>query len=268
MSKKVLVIDNDFFFVEFLTELFETRGYEVVKSYDGKEGISKLEAGTFDFVFCDLIMPKIDGKQFIGFVRKKYPEADFPIIIMSATLVEQMDEMGDIGADYYLIKAPMEIMTEHVNTLLDRMEKKPFPDEEDNVLVEPGKLYPRQVTGELIENAKFQRAIVESIGVGIVVTDKDARIFLANSIALEIIGKSPETLLNQPITSLFPSKDREKLIKILKEIVNNRILKKLVFITTLNDQEIQVIVSALRVNGKAAGWIIAMEDSDQWAEQV
>lgn len=268
MSKKVLVIDNDFFFVEFLTELFETRGYEVVKSYDGKEGISKLEEGTFDFVFCDLIMPKIDGKQFIGFVRKKYPEAGFPIIMMSATLVEQMDDMEDMGADYYLMKAPMEIMSEHVNTLLDRMEKKPFPDEKDSIVVEPGTIYPRQVTGELIENVKFQRAIVESIGVGIVVTDKDARIFLANPIALEIIGKSLEVLLNQPITSLFPSKERERLVKTLKEIVNNRTLRRLVFVTTLNDQEIRVIVSALRVNNKAVGWIIAMEDSDQWAEQV
>jgi len=41
MSKRALVVDNDFFFVEFLTELLEKRGYEVIKAYDGKEGVAK-----------------------------------------------------------------------------------------------------------------------------------------------------------------------------------------------------------------------------------
>ena len=41
MARKALVVDNDFFFVEFLAELLENKGYEVVKAYDGKEGITK-----------------------------------------------------------------------------------------------------------------------------------------------------------------------------------------------------------------------------------
>ena len=41
MSKKALVVDNDFFFVEFLTELLQKRGYNVTSAYDGKEGIEK-----------------------------------------------------------------------------------------------------------------------------------------------------------------------------------------------------------------------------------
>ena len=268
MSKRVLVIDNDFFFVEFLTELLEGKGYEVAKAYDGKEGISKLEEETFDLIFCDLIMPKVDGRQFIGFVRKRFPHADFPIITMSATLVEQVGNMEEIGADYYLAKGPMGTMGEHVNHLIDRIEKQPFPDEGSEIFVEPGTLYPRQVTGELIENGNFQRAIVESIGVGIVVIDKDARIFAANSLALEIVDRSLEEILNRHITNLFPSRDKARLVKTLKEIINNRTLKKLVLEATLNAQEIRVIVSVLRVQGKAAGWIIAMEDSDRWAEQA
>ena len=47
MAKKALVVDNDFFFVEFLTELLENKGYEVTKAYDGKEGVSRLEEAAF-----------------------------------------------------------------------------------------------------------------------------------------------------------------------------------------------------------------------------
>ncbi|MCX5882929.1 MAG: response regulator [Deltaproteobacteria bacterium] len=66
MSKKALVVDNDFFFVEFLTEILQKRGYEVFKAYDGKEGITRLnEKPVVDVLFVDLVMPKIDGRQMI-----------------------------------------------------------------------------------------------------------------------------------------------------------------------------------------------------------
>ena len=41
--KTAMVVDNDFFFVEFLCELLEKRGYRVIKAYNGKEGIAKLD---------------------------------------------------------------------------------------------------------------------------------------------------------------------------------------------------------------------------------
>ena len=72
MQKKALIVDSDFFFVEFLSELLTKRGYQVIKAYDGKEGIGKLEDFTVDILFADLVLPKIDGKQLFRFIRKKY----------------------------------------------------------------------------------------------------------------------------------------------------------------------------------------------------
>ena len=108
MAKKALVVDNDFFFVEFLTELLETKGYEVIKAYDGKEGISKLEETVFDILFADLIMPKIDGMQLIKFARRKFPAEKLTIIAISGTLIEQMDDVKNIGANYCVVKGPLE----------------------------------------------------------------------------------------------------------------------------------------------------------------
>jgi len=78
MPKKALVVDNNYFFVEFFSELLEKRGYLVTKAYNGKEGISKLANGPVDIIFADLIMPKVDVRQFIQFIRMKYPENHFP----------------------------------------------------------------------------------------------------------------------------------------------------------------------------------------------
>ncbi len=268
MSKRALIIDDDFFFVEFLAEILQERGYEIVKGNDGKEGISKLEEGSFDLIFVDLIMPKIDGRQFIAFVRRKYPDATFPIIAISTSLIEHLEDIGDIGADYYLAKGPVEAMAGQVNHLMERLERQSFPDQENETLLEPDNLYPRQITGELIENINFQRAIFESIGMGIMVIDRDARIIASNSLALEIMNRPLEEVLNQTITSLFPPNEKARLVKTLKEIIKNQTLKKLIFTAIINAQEIQVIVSVLRVNSQIAGWIIVMEDLDRWVEQA
>jgi len=259
MSKKALVVDNDFFFVEFLTELLEKRGYEVIKAYDGKEGISKLEEGPLDLLFVDLVMPKIDGKELIKFTRKKFPEAHLTIVAVSATLIERLDVLNEIGADYYIAKGPMEKMANHVNRFMDKIEKQPFtaPNAED--LLEPGEVQPMQITVELMDTVNFHRSITESIGAGIMVVDRDARIIDANSLALTIINKSLEDILNCPITAILPEREKAKLTNALKGVIQNQGLRKITFYVTIHSQEIRVIASLFKIDDKIAGWIVAME---------
>ena len=263
MSKRALVVDNDFFFVEFLTEFLEKRGYEVVKAYDGKEGISKFEHGPFDILFTDLIMPKIDGVQLIKIARQKFSESPFPIIAISSTIMEQQDEIINIEADYCFAKGPLEQMEDHLNALMDRIENQGISPTENTNVIEPGTLYPRQATAELVNELNFQKAITESIGLGIVVVDKDARVMNATSQALEISEKSLEEILNEPITSMFPKEGRAPLIDALKGVARNPGLRKISFSITIRFQEIRLAVSLLRVSGDVTGWIVAMEEADQ-----
>lgn len=262
MSKKALVVDNDFFFVEFLTELLEKRGYEVIKAYDGKEGIAKIEEGAVDLLFVDMVMPKIDGEQLIKFTRMKFPDAHFPIIAVSGTIIERLDALNEIGADYYIAKGPTEEMADHVNKFMDKIEKQPFPAPSSEDLLEAGKLYPRQATVELMETVNFQRAINESIGIGIIVVDRDARIINANTLALTIINKSLEELLNCPITAIVPKVERAKLIDALKGVIQSEEVKKITIYITIHSQEIRTILTPLKIDDKIAGWIVAMGDTN------
>ena len=268
MSGRALIVDNDFFFVEFLAELLEKRGYEVIKAFDGKEGISKLDEGPIDLLFSDMLMPKIDGKQLIEFARMKFPDARFPIISVSSTIIEQLDVINEIGADYYIAKGPIEQMGAQLNTLMDRIEKRPFVPPTSELFFEPKNLYPRQATVELIDTVNFQRAITESIGIGIIVVDRDARIMNTNSLALDIINKSIVEVLNRPITTIFPTKEKARLIGALKKVIHNPELRKTTFSVTIHSQEIRIIVSLFKKDGGIDGWIIAMEDASQWVEEA
>lgn len=260
MSKKVLIVDNDFFFVEFLAELLEKRGYEVTKAYDGKEGISRLEEGPVDFLFLDIVIPKIDGKHLIEFTRMKFPDAHFPIIAVSGTVIERMDMLNEIGADYYITKGPVEKMADHINSFIDRIEEEPPPSAGENNLFELDKIFPRQPTAELIDTLSFQLGITESVGVGIVVVDRDARIIYTNPSARSIFDRSIENILNYHITDMFSGKDKGKLINALKRVAIDQELQSVRFSVIISSREIRIIVSLLKVEGEITGWIVALEE--------
>jgi len=260
MAKKALVVDNDFFFVEFLSELLENKGYEVVKAYDGKEGISKLDEGSFDVLFVDLVMPKIDGLQLIKFVRRKFSHHRFAIIAVSATLIEQMDEVKNIGADYCVVKGPLEKMTSLINDLLDNLEIHGPPESAHGQLIDPGNLYFRQATTELVEGMKFQKAVFDCIGVGILVLDRDARVMSANAMALELLNKPLEDVLNQRITAAFPREEQGRLVHVLKEVAKNLNLRKHSLSLTCGFEKLRLVVSILRMGNDLDGWVLAMED--------
>ncbi len=262
MPKRALVVDNDYFFVEFLTELLEKKGYEIAKAYDGKEGISKLEQGTVDILFVDMIMPKIDGEQLIRVIRKKFPDKPFPIILMSGTVLERLDEVREMGADYYFAKGPIEEMAGQVDLFVDIIEKQPIPGVDDRILYEGANLHPRQTSAELMDVLNFQKAVIESIGLGIIVVDKDARIISANSMALSIIDKPAEEVLNYHITALFPAKEKLGIVSALKSALRHKDMGKVSLpLVTTSSQEVQMICSPFMLEGEISGWITALVES-------
>ncbi len=261
MPKRALVVDNDFFFVEFLSELLEARGYHVIKAYDGKEAISQLEQEAVEVMFVDMVMPKIDGKELIRYSRSRFPDGSFPIIALSGVIVQQLAKLDEIGADYFIVKGPMEKMANHIVGLMDKIEKQHIPAASNETVFQPRDLISRQISDEFAQSPSFHRCITESAGVGIAVIDRDTRVITANAMALDIINRTHEEVLNHRITTVFPDEKRETVIGSLNKIVLKPELIKTSFFVTMNSRKIRIIVSLLRIDGEIAGWIIVMEDT-------
>jgi PAS domain S-box-containing protein len=268
MNRKAMVVDNDFFFVEFLSELLEQRGYEIVKAYDSKEGVAKLEEVAVDILFADIIMPKIDGRQLIQFARKKFGDNRFPIVALSGTIIEQIEKVREFGADYFVAKGPIGKMAEQISGLLDRIEDPQESPPSDGDLIESDTLFPRQETVELMEVLSFQKAIVENLGVGIIVLDRDARIIMANPMALRMIRRPIEEVLNQQITFFVEGKDRPKVVGALKTILQRMELERTSFQASIGSRDFYGIASLLRTEGRIAGFILALEDLREWEKQA
>ncbi len=260
MSKQALVIDNDFFFVEFIKELLEKRGYSVRQAYDGKEGIARLEEGVVDVLIVDIVIPKIDGQQVIKFARHKYPHDPFPIVAISGSIIERLDRLKEIGATCFLAKGPLEKMTDQINDLMESIEQKKLDEVGEEELFDQGDLFPRTETAELLDTLSFHKAIIECIGLGVVVVDRDGRIITTNTRVLELVGKPIEEMLNQPIVTVFDGPQRPQIISALKKLIRNQALGKITLAASIDSKPVPTTLSLLKLDHKIAGFIIILED--------
>ncbi len=261
MQKKVLVVDSDYFFVEFLSELLTKRGYEVLKAYNGKEGIARLEDHTVDILFADLILPKLDGRQFFQFIRNKYIGSEFPIVALSGTMIEQIGALNDIGADYFIAKGPIDQLTIKLNEFMAEIETRPFSPPVDKKILATGNVYPRRDAMELLNSLQFHQAVIESAGAGIIIVDHDTRIINANRMALDIIGKNSIEVLNRPVADFFLNGERSELIEGLKLVKRQVDSQNYAFYATFNSRVIATLISSIELNSESVGWVVVLQST-------
>ncbi len=266
MPENALIVDNDFFFVKFLGDLLRERGFDVFQAYDGKQGLLMLEDQRVDYIFVNILMPRIDGGRFIDVVRQKYPDAEFSIIGMSDSIIELRELQKDVGADYYLQKHPIDKMTEYVGRFMEFVEGDPFLSTPDKDLFDQEKVFRRQATVDLLEGLSFQHGIVESAGVGILVVEKDARIVYANKLCVEILDQPASEILSYHITQVFPLDEKKKILTGLKMVARDHQLRRKSFSVIMNDVTVQVTVSILRVDGEIEGWVLVLNNMDSLDE--
>ncbi len=85
MSKKVLIIDDDFDLVEAMRVTLEAADFEVIDAQDGNKGLEKLRNEKPDLVLLDVMMAQIDEGFHVAYqIRNDESIKDTPIVILTA----------------------------------------------------------------------------------------------------------------------------------------------------------------------------------------
>ena len=106
MSKKILIIEDDKFLRELISQKISKQGYIVVEAIDGEDGIEEFKKEKPDLVLLDLILPGIDGFEVLSQIKANAELKNTPVIILSNLGQKEDIEKGiNLGADDYLIKA-------------------------------------------------------------------------------------------------------------------------------------------------------------------
>ena len=87
----VLVVDDERYIVDLLTELLEDEGYKVLRAGDGQAALDLLERHLPDLVVTDVMMPRLDGVRLLAIIREHHKE--LPVILMSAAVTPRVDDV-------------------------------------------------------------------------------------------------------------------------------------------------------------------------------
>jgi twitching motility two-component system response regulator PilG len=83
-ATKVLVIDDSNTIRRSAEIFLKQGGHEVVLAEDGFDALSKLSDYQPDLVFCDILMPRLDGYQTCAIIKRNPQFAHVPVIMLSS----------------------------------------------------------------------------------------------------------------------------------------------------------------------------------------
>ena len=102
---KVLVIEDERYLLEDITELLQYTDFEVQSASSGKEGLTLVRDYAPDLIICDIMMPDIDGYEVLEQIRSSPDTANTPFIFLTAKADRELMRQGmELGADDYLTK--------------------------------------------------------------------------------------------------------------------------------------------------------------------
>lgn len=113
--KRVLVVDDSLTVRELERKLLDRHGYDVEVAVDGMDGWNALRTGHFDLLVTDIDMPRMDGIELVGLMKKDAKLKSLPAMIVSYKDRDEDRRRGlEAGADYYLSKGSF-----HDDTLIE-----------------------------------------------------------------------------------------------------------------------------------------------------
>ena len=100
---RILVVEDDASILLGLRMALQTEGYEVGMAEDGERGLEMARAEHWDLVILDIMLPKLNGFEFLGTLRAE--RIATPVLVLSARTGEVDKVMGlDLGAVDYMTK--------------------------------------------------------------------------------------------------------------------------------------------------------------------
>jgi DNA-binding response OmpR family regulator len=106
MSKKILIVEDDLRLKITYDTIFSQEGYTVLRAQDGEEGLRVAETELPDIILLDMMMPKMDGLEFLRRfdVANRHPGTKI-IVFSNMMQAETTKQAYELGATRYEIKA-------------------------------------------------------------------------------------------------------------------------------------------------------------------
>ena len=202
-SIKIMVVDDDPFVRELLSTILEGSGYGIVTAENGLDALEKYRNDpTIDLIVSDVNMPEMDGIQLIKTLREQH--LDVPIIMVTSvsSISVAVDALSSGAIDYVLKD---EGIQETINITVKRaLEKHQLKLQNIQLLADLA-----AKTSEQEDTLSYLTAIINNMPDGLLVTNAQSRITLANPAIVKMFGLPDTNLVGWDCDELFKDKFQE-----------------------------------------------------------
>lgn len=99
----ILVCEDDFAIKTMISTKLKQENYSVYTAQNGQEALNLMEKQQIDLVISDIMMPEMDGYEFVQTLRET--KHTLPILMITAkSQLESLEEAFKLGVDDYMVK--------------------------------------------------------------------------------------------------------------------------------------------------------------------
>ncbi len=102
-GKDVLVVEDESYLCDLIADVLETEGHTVRKASNGLEALQHVRERKPDIILLDLMMPIMDGWEFISALKSEGEWAGIPVVIITAIYDVKRTQL-DTGAAAVITK--------------------------------------------------------------------------------------------------------------------------------------------------------------------
>ncbi|MDZ7699297.1 MAG: sigma-54 dependent transcriptional regulator [Deltaproteobacteria bacterium] len=161
MSKQsVLVIDDEKNMRHMLKMVLEKAGFMFQEAKDGVDALEQMEKADFDYILCDLRMPRMDGMTFLKEAVERYPQKTYIMMSAYGTMDTALEAMKQGAYDY--ISKPFKT-DEVLLTLKKAEERERLKRENVSLKSRLGEIEQRRSFGNIISRSEAMVRVFELV---------------------------------------------------------------------------------------------------------
>jgi len=103
MTERLLIVDDEVVLCESLRRVFERDGYEVTTAGNAETAIQLFEIGSYDLILSDILLPGMDGIEFLQTIKRQSPD-EIVIVMTAYASIETAVGALRAGARDYILK--------------------------------------------------------------------------------------------------------------------------------------------------------------------
>lgn len=230
---KILIVDDSGFKRKFLAYILQSHEHEVLEAVDGVEGLEKARAYMPDFIISDLLMPRLDGFQFLREIKRDEHLRAIPVIIHSETFKEERErELAlSLGASAFIedIDKPdllMNMIREIISAGKEAQGIRPTIVEDSDFLRAYGPIINANLDKkirELEHERDMAQTYLDIVGVMLVAIGSDEKVTLINRKGREVLGYTEGEIIGKNwFDNFLPERSREEVRSVFRKITGGK----------------------------------------------